>query len=229
MATGSWLTASVVDSAREVIATAFDEAERRDPEHLRPWVCLVDGAKHQSDVIAAGARRRGVKVTIVCDFIHVLEYLWGAAWCFFDEGDPVAAGWVAEKGLAVLEGRAGLVAGAIARKATALGLAGPKPKKADECTRSFKNKRVYLDYPTALAEGWPIATGVIERACRHLVRDRFDITGARWSLEAAEAMVKLRAVRTNGDGEAYGHHHLTAERERVHASRYVGGVIPAAA
>jgi len=229
VATRKWLTSSVVDSAREVIAAAFDEAERRDPEHLRPWVCLVDGAKHQIDVIRAEARRRGVEVGIVCDFIHVLEYLWGAAWCFFDEGDPGAEAWVAEKGLAVLAGKAGLVAGAIARKATTLGLEGAKRKKADDCTRYLKNKRPYLDYPRALAEGWPIATGVIEGACRHLVRDRFDITGARWSLDGAEAMLKLRAVRANGDWDEYWHHHLAAERERVHASRYAGGVIPAAA
>jgi len=229
VATGKWLTASVVDSAKEVISAAFDEAERRDPGHARPWVALVDGAKHQIDVICAEARRRGVEVTIVCDFIHVLEYLWGAAWCFFDEGDPAAEAWVAEKGLAVLEGKAGLVAGAIARKATALGLEGPRRKKADECARYLKNKRPYLDYPKALTEGWPIATGVIEGACRHLVRDRFDITGARWSLDGAEAMLKLRAVRANGDWDGYWRHHLAAERERVHASRYAGGVIPAAA
>ena len=227
MATGKWLTASVVDSAKEVIAAAFDEAERRDPGHERPWVALVDGAKHQIDVIRAEVRRRGVEVTIVCDFIHVLEYLWGAAWCFFDEGDPAAEAWVAEKGLAVLEGKAGLVAGAIARKATALGLDKQRRKKADDCTRYLKNKRPYLDYPKPLTKGWPIATGVIEGACRHLVRDRFDITGARWSLDGAEAMLKLRAVRANDDWEQYWHHHLAAERERVHASRYAGGVIPA--
>ena len=229
VATGKWLTASVVEAAREVIAAAFDEAERRDPGHERPWVVLVDGAKHQIDVIRAEAARRGVEVTIVCDLIHVLEYLWGAAWCFFGEGDPAAEAWVADKGLAVLEGKAGLTAGAIARKATALGLDGRKRKKADECARYLKNKRPYLDYPTALSAGYPIATGVIEGACRHLVRDRFDITGARWSLEGAEAMLKLRAVRANGDWEAYWQHHLAAERERVHASRYAGGVIPAAA
>jgi hypothetical protein len=173
VATGKWLTASVVEAAREVIAAAFDEAERRDPEHERPWVALVDRAKHQIDVIRAEARRRGVEVTIVCDFIHVLEYLWSAAWCFFDDGDPAAEAWVAEKGLAVLSGKAGLTAGAIARKATALGLDGSQRKKADECARYLKNKRPYLDYPNALSAGYPIATGVIEGACRHLVRDRF--------------------------------------------------------
>ena len=73
VAKGKWLTASVVDSAKEVIAGAFDEAGRRDPGHARPWVCLVDGAKHQIDVIRAEARRRGVEVSVVCDFIHVLD------------------------------------------------------------------------------------------------------------------------------------------------------------
>jgi hypothetical protein len=70
---------------------------------------------------------------------------------------------------------------------------------------------------------------VIEGACRHLVRDRFDITGARWSLDGAEAMLKLRAVRANDDWDQYWQHHLTAERERLHESRYADGIIPAAA
>ena len=126
------------------------------------WTACIIDSWVPTDVIRAEARRRGVEVTIVCDFIHVLEYLWGAARCFFDEGDPAAEAWVAEKGLAVLEGKAGLTAGAIARKATALGLDGPPRKKADECARYLKIKRPYLDYPTALSAGYPIATGVID-------------------------------------------------------------------
>ena len=70
---------------------------------------------------------------------------------------------------------------------------------------------------------------VIEGACAHLVRDRFDITGARWSLEGAEAMLKLRAVRTNGDWEPYWQHHLAEEHKRVHAARYLSGLVPHAA
>ncbi len=173
--------------------------------------------------------RAGKNPAQMLQYVPVFEYLWGAAWCFFDEGDPAAEAWVAEKGFAVLSGKAGLVAGTIARKATALGLDQPRRKKADECVRYLKNKRPYLDYPQALSAGYPIATGVIEGAWRHLVRDRFDITGARWSLDGAEAMLKLRAVRANGDWDEYWRHHLAAERERVHASRYAGGVIPAAA
>ncbi|MGO9205671.1 MAG: hypothetical protein ACLQBX_05690 [Candidatus Limnocylindrales bacterium] len=70
---------------------------------------------------------------------------------------------------------------------------------------------------------------IIEGAVRHIVRDRFDITGARWSLDGAEAMLKLRAVRANGDWSEYWRYHLTHQRERVHAARYAAGVIPRAA
>jgi len=228
-AKNKWLTASVVEDAAEVISDAFDEATRRDPERKRRWVALVDGANHQIARIRAEAKRRGVEIAIVVDLVHVVEYIWGAAWCFFDEGDPAAEAWVAEKALAVLEGKSGIVAGAIRRKATYLGLDEKSRKKADECARYLKNKAPYLDYPKALAAGWPIATGVIEGACAHLVRDRFDITGARWSLEGAEAMLKLRAVRANGDWSGYWRYHLAEERRRVHERLYIDGVIPQAA
>ena len=228
-AKAKWLTASVAYDAKEVIAAAFCEAERRDPEHLRPWVALVDGNRHQIDRIKAEAKKRGVNVPIVVDWIHVVEYLWAAARCFFTETDPKGEAFVAEKALAVLEGKAGIVAGAIARKATMLHLDAKAREKADECARYLKNKKPYLDYPTALAAGWPIATGVIEGACAHLVRDRMDVTGARWSVKGAEAILKLRAVRSNGDWDAYFRFHLAQEHRRVHVSRYAGGVIPKAA
>ena len=228
-ATAKWLTASVVDDAATVVGAAFDEAERRDPEHDRTWVALLDGNNHQISRIRAEAAARNVGVAIVVDFVHVIEYLWTAAWCFFDEADPAAEAWVGAKGTEVLAGKAGIVAGAIGRKATCLGLDPPRRRKADEAARYLKNKKPYLDYPTALAAGWPIATGVIEGACRHLVRDRFDITGARWSVQGAEAILKLRAVRANGDWDDYWSYHLRQQRQRVHASRYADRNIPNAA
>ncbi len=100
---------------------------------------------------------------------------------------------------------------------------------ADACATYLTNKSRYLDYPTALAKGWPIATGVIEGACRHLVKDRMDLTGARWGLSGAEAILRLRALRSNGDFEDYWRYHLVQERRRVHQSRYAGHVIPRAA
>ena len=179
----------------QVVASIFDEAERRDPDHRRTWVALVDGNNHQIDRIQAEASARGIAVPIVIDLIHVLEYLWDAAWCFFTEGDPAAETWVRQRALAILQGHAVQVAAGIRRRASAAKLARPKRAKADECANYLINKAAYLDYPTALAAGWPIATGIIEGACRHLVEDRMDITGARWSLTGAEAVLKLRALQ----------------------------------
>ena len=228
-ATNKWLTASVVDDAATVISQVFDEAARRDPRHQRTWVALVDGAKHQIERINAEAKARHVPVTIVCDFIHVLEYLWSSAWSFFAEGDPAAEAWITDKALAVLNGQASTVAASIRRKATCLGLDPRARDNADRCADYLLAKRDYLDYPNALANGWPIATGVIEGACRHLVKDRLDLTGARWGLHGAEAILKLRALRSNGDFNDYWNFHLNRERHRIHKTRYADNVIPAAA
>jgi len=228
-AKNKWLTASVVDDAATVISQIFGEAQRRDPDHQRTWIAMVDGAKHQIDRIETEAKARQVEVHIVCDFVHVLEYIWSSAWSFFAEGDPAAEEWVAEKALAVLRGQASTVAAAIRRKATCLGLDARARENADNCADYLLAKRDYLDYSRALEQGWPIATGVIEGACRHLVKDRLDLTGSRWGLEGAEAILKLRALRSNGDFDDYWTFHLNKERQRVHQARYANGAIPRAA
>lgn len=228
VATGKWLTASVLADAAEVVGELFEEATRRDPDCERDWLALVDGNRHQIDCLEAEAKKRGIELTVLCDLVHVLEYLWGAAWSFHREGDPAAEGWVRRHAEAVLEGKARRVAANIRREATKGGLSPPQRKGADECARYLTNKAPYLDYPTALERGWPIATGVIEGACRHLVKDRMDLTGARWGVDGAEAILRLRAIRSNGDFEEYWRFHLAEEHRRVHRSRYVGGVVPAA-
>jgi hypothetical protein len=129
----------------------------------------------------------------------------------------------------VLQGEASTVAASIRRKATCLGLDPRARENADRCADYLLAKRDYLTYPRALAEGWPIATGVIEGACRHLVKDRLDLTGSRWGLNGAEAILKLRALRSNGDFDEYWRYHLDRERHRVHEPRYASGVIPTAA
>jgi len=228
-ATGKWVTASVAQDAAEVVTRVFDEAERRDPGHRRCWVALVDGNNHQIDRIKAEAESRNLKVTVVVDLIHVMEYIWSAAWCFFDEGDRAAEDWVCDKTLAMLEGHTADVAAGIRRRASTARLTKAKRKNADTCATYLNNKAPYLDYPTALAAGWPIATGIIEGSCRYLVADRMDITGARWSVDGAEAVLKLRAVRANDDFDDYWTFHLDHERRRVHESRYADGVVPLAA
>jgi hypothetical protein len=212
--------ASVEKSAEEVTRELFDEAERRDPEHRRRWVVLVDGERHQIERLRAEAKRRGVAPVFVLDLIHLLEYLWKAAWCFFAEGDAAAEAWVTEHALAILKGSSSAVAAGIRRSATLRGLRTKDRKGADDCADYLLAKRDMLHYEEYLQAGLPIATGVIEGACRHLINDRLDITGARWSVRGAEAVLRLRAVRSSSDFDAYWRFHLGREYLRHHASRY---------
>jgi hypothetical protein len=132
------------------------------------------------------------------------------------QGDPDAEAWVAAQAVKILQGKAGRVAAAIRQKATLGGFSATERKNADTAANYLKAKQPYLDYAHALAQGWPIATGVIEGASRHLVKDRMDITGARWGLPSAEAVLTLRALVANGDFDQYWANHLDREHHRVH-------------
>jgi hypothetical protein len=226
VAANKWLGASVVTAPAAVIGRVFDEAERRDPKHRRTWVALVDGAIHQIERIKFEARKRKVKVTIVVDLVHVLGYLWNATGCLHPNDDQAAARWVHHQATRVLEGHARKVAGAIRRQATNNRLGASQRKPADEAAVYLTNKAPYLDYPTALTQGWPIATGIIEGACRHLIKDRMDITGARWGLAGAEAILRLRAIIANGDFDQYWQYHLAQEHHHVQEARYHNHAIP---
>jgi hypothetical protein len=217
-AAGKWLTASVAADAAGVVAAAFAEAGRRDPRGQRTWIALADGNKDQIRWIQDQAAARNITITVICDFIHVLEYLWDAAWCFFPEASPDAGPWVRDHAAAILDGHALQVAAAL--RADAAGLDKTKHATTAKTARYLETKAPWLDYPAALANGWPISTGVIEGACRHLVKDRMDITGARWGVQTAEAILKLRALQANGDFNAYWTYHLHREHQRNHPPSY---------
>lgn len=206
--------ASVKKPSQEVIEDMFNEALRRDPKQEREWVVLVDGQKAQLKQIKKVIKRLQVKATIVLDFIHVLEYLWKAAYCFHDEKSKEAEQWVKERALNVLNGKAGYVAGGIRRSCTKLKMRKKRRNNADKCVKYLLNNKEYLHYDAALNLGYPIATGVIEGACRYLIKDRMDITGARWRLEGAEAMLKIRALVVCGDFDEYFKFHKEQERIR---------------
>jgi hypothetical protein len=212
--------ASVRHDAKTVIASAFEEASSRDPQHLRAWVVLVDGEERQLDSVKAAAKRAGVEVTIVLDFIHVLEYVWKAAFCFFPPGSEAAETWVMERALRILQGKASDVAAGIRRSATLQTLSAKERENADKCADYLLKYRPYLQYDQYLARGYPIATGVIEGACRHLVCDRMDITGARWRLDRAEAVLQIRALRSSDDFDEYWQFHKLQEFKRNHLSKF---------
>jgi hypothetical protein len=108
----------------------------------------------------------------------------------------------------VLAGDSARAAEEITAQAGSAGLGASRRAGADACARYLSARHEYLRYDQALANGWPIATGVIEGACRHLIADRLDIGGARWGLDGAEAVLTLRAVISNGDFEEYWRFHL---------------------
>ncbi len=218
--------ASLAKPAKEVIAEAYEEAHSRDPHDDKRWVSLVDGELNQLRYIREQAKAIGVDVTIIVDVVHVLEYLWKAAYVFNKEGSKEAEQWVFERLLRVLQGKASTVAGGIRRSATLRGLSKKKRKNADKCAKYLISNKECLRYHEYLADGLPIATGVIEGACRHLIADRMDITGARWGLQGAEAVLRLRSLRSSGDFDEYWSFHEQRERIRNHTSRYQGGESP---
>jgi hypothetical protein len=219
--------ASVVQDAADVVDQAFQEAQRLDLTHERRWVVVVDGNPDQIRAVRKVATRHRAKVTLVLDVIHVLEYLWKAAYCFHADASQEAEAWVTERLRALLTGHdPSQVAAGIRRSATRQRLSAAKRKAADSCARYLINNRRLLGYARALRQGLPIATGVVEGACRYLVKDRMDRTGARWSLDGAEAVLRLRALRTNGDFHDYCRFHLAQEYERNHRARYAGGKVP---
>lgn len=208
---------SVIAEPDEVIAQVFDHAEARDPTHTRTWVVLVDGAQHQLDLIRAEAARRKVTIHIVIDFIHVIEKIWACAWDLHKPADPAAEDWVATHALALLAGHTGQVATAL--DAQAAPLPAHRRQQVDAAIRYLTGHAAFLRYDRALKAGWPIATGVIEGAVRHIVADRLDIGGARWGLAGAEAVLKLRAIVANGSFGEYWCFHLAHEHHRVHHVR----------
>ncbi|MCP5093527.1 MAG: ISKra4 family transposase [Gammaproteobacteria bacterium] len=212
--------ASVEKPANDVIAEAFTEAKLRDPNGTKHWVGLVDGNKAQLQEFEKQTEKHDVSLTIILDIIHVIEYLWKAATVFCKEGTREIEAWVSKRILRILKGEAHQVAAGIRRSATMRNIGKTKRKAADKCANYLLKYKDYLHYDQYLAKGFPIATGVIEGACRYLINDRLGITGARWGLQGAEAILRLRSLRTSGDFEQYWKFHQEQEYIRNHKERY---------
>ena len=218
--------ASVEHEPEIVIEEAFREARARDPKHQRQWVVLVDGNKDQLAIIKANREKLGA-VWIVVDLIHVLEYLWRAAHALLGDATTEAEAWVQEQLLSLLQDRpAGELAMTMRVAARKEKLQRRELEAVCDAANYLETYADYMRYGEALAMGLPIATGVIEGACRYLVKDRMDRGGARWTLKGAEAVLRLRALRTSGDLDSYWDFHLREELRRHHAERYANAALP---
>jgi len=223
---GKRVWASLQRPLKDVISDAFDEAADRDPKHRKRWLVLVDGDDKLIELVRAEAQRRGVEVTLVLDFIHALEYLWRAAHVFFDEGTSEIEDWVLERLRRILQGEVSQVVAGMTRMATFRELSAKQRKPVDQAANYLLKRKSMMRYEQLLAMGAPIATGVIEGACRHLIKDRMDLTGARWSLEGAEAVLRLRSILSSGDFDEYWAFHEQQETYRNHLSRYIDSKVP---
>ena len=223
-----WVAASITESIEDMIGSAFNEGDRRDPYGIRQRVFLVDGNKQQLTAIADHARARGLKVPVFIDFIHVSGYL-GKAAAALHPGDPQAAReWADGQRLRVLHGRAKAVAATLASVAAKARAKNSRLDltDVDKAVTYLTNNHIHMRYDKALAAGWPIATGMIEGACRFVIEDRFGITGARWSPDGADVILKLRALVVNDDLDDYMTYYKQRYLEDVHLTRYDPASIP---
>jgi hypothetical protein len=204
-----------------VIETGCAEAGRRDPHHHAAWVALVDGALSQIAYLEQAAHKDGVTLVIILDILHVLAYLWKAAHALFPREDSQGGQWVTRTIGHLLDGQVASVVRSLRRSATVQGLSPTQREPVEQCATSLRNHAAYLTYPCYVAKGYPIATGVIAGACRHLVKERMDITGARWGREGGEAVLKLRALYINGDFDAYWACHEKQEYLRNHPAKFL--------
>jgi hypothetical protein len=210
------VAASLIKTYAAGIAEMFDEAQRRNPDGARRNVVLLDGDEKQIEYVEAEAQRREMPVTVVLDLIHVIHYLWTIALLLCAGVRKNADAWVSHILGQLLTRHPLDVVATIRQTATVRKLASADREAVDDAIEYLRKNSVRIHYAQFLAEGLPIATGVIEGACRHLVHDRMGITGARWGLAVAEAVLKLRGIHTSGDWEEYWRFHLQREHARNH-------------
>jgi hypothetical protein len=188
------------------------QVAKRDSPQLRDRVVLTDGAislqrqveKHLPDF------------TLVLDIMHVMQYLWDAAHALLGETHPKREPWMRKALRAVLEDDLDTLLAQLDAHLEKPTLSKRKRKTLTTVVNYLRKNRPYMNYQSYLARGWPIGTGVVEGACQHLVRDRFELSGMRWSMAGAEVMLALRAVYLNGDWDDF----QRFRRFRVHQRRY---------
>ena len=192
-----------------------DEVCRRNPHGAKPVVFLSDGERalhdRQGEYLPEG-------VTCILDLLHVMERLWKVAWCLFEEGTQKAEAerWVEDRLRMLLDGKVGYVIGGLRQTMTKRKLTGSRRKTMREVIGYFAGNRSRMRYDEYLAAGYPIGSGVIEGACRHLVKDRLERSGMRWHPDGAQAMLDLRATYLNGEWDAFWAYHMEREDDRLY-------------
>ena len=206
---------AVTPLARETIFTWLGEqVQARDPQQQKPVVVLIDG-QHclWEDARAVLGERQRVEIL---DLLHATAKLAEMVQVFYPPGHPKqqAALWVCTEEL--LNGRVSQLIRVFRTWAAAEELSDSAQETIRQGCGYFVNHRHRMRYHRYLAAGYPIATGVIEGACRHVVKDRLERSGMRWVIDGAQPMLDLRCVAINGQWDAFIPFRIAQESARLY-------------
>ncbi len=195
-----------------IMAEVIQEIRQRDPQQQKSWVVRTDGER----ALPQSVKRRLRGVPLGLDFPHVLAKLWGAAYAFDEEGSLKAVAWVQEQAWRLRHGEASQVVQGMRLSATKRQLRGQKRKAVAAIASYVYRNRRHMRDDEHLQQGSAIATGVVEGACKSLIKDWRERSGMRWTPTMAEAMRKLGAVYLSGDCEVYWAFFVAREHQRFH-------------
>jgi hypothetical protein len=200
-----------VDGQPHLFAGLAWEVCQRDPQGEKPLVCLMDGQRSLWNLKDQWLSR----AVGILDIFHATEWLWKTAYCFHKEGSRTAEEFVTHYLRMFLEGKVGYAIGSLRRKTQ--DLKGAKQKTLQDAIRYFSNNCEYMRYDAYLRAGYPIGSGVVEGACRHLVRDRMERTGMRWDVTGAQAMLDTRSTYVNQQWDDFIEYRIETEQARLYA------------
>ncbi len=205
-----------VDAETEVFTWMASEVDARRRKG-QPMVCLMDGQR--SLWTSCAAYLPSDNLVEILDLLHAVEYLWKAAYLFHEEGSDEASKFVRKRLLRLLRGEVGYVIGGLRQMGTKRELPRKEQEKLDRICNYLDGNRHRMRYDEYLKAGYPIASGVIEGACRHLVKDRMERSGMRWTIDGAQAMLDLRSTSINGQWSIFQAHRIQAETQRLYPKR----------
>ena len=189
------------------------EVETRNSDGSRPVICLMDG-EHK-----LWERKRDLlpeTVVEVLDLWHVMDRLWDVSRALHGADNAASRDFVSTRLRQILEGHTGRVIGGLRQTLTKRRLSKAAAETIASTITYFSNNRHRMRYDECLREGYPIASGVIEGACRHVVGDRLDRTGTRWTVEGAVSMLATRTTYLSDDWNDYQQFRIIREQTRLH-------------
>jgi hypothetical protein len=204
--------ASLLSGKDAFMAQVQAEMVRRDPQHKKHWLGVTDGERALQRKIAATIK----DIELILDLLHVLEKLWAVSYLFHREGSPEARQFVRERILRILRGGVGQVVKGLRQMATKRRLKGQRRATLLNVAAYYYRNRSRMRYDFYLQNGYPIASGSVEGACKNLVKDRMERSGMRWTPPMAEAVLRLRAVYLSDHFEEYWRHHVDEDQGRLY-------------